>query len=226
MPCYWIADTTVWLRQAVSYVGEWQAEGAVSATTFGLVALAEFGDKSQLVCMTLAARHAHWPIWFGALCAFALLNAMAVGLGATARYWMPSEEWIALFVALLFALFGLQRLWAREEDDSDDAVKEIPGHSLFVMTFLMIFLAELGDKTQIAVTGLSATQSLLPVWLGATLALSSTSALGVWAGRSILKKMPPRILRLASGMFFLGFAMLAAGKALFRLEWFQEIQGL
>ena len=55
---------------------------SVSLSTFTLIALAEIGDKSQLVCMTLAARHRHWPVILGATTAFLVLNALAVLFGA------------------------------------------------------------------------------------------------------------------------------------------------
>ena len=70
-------------------------------TPFGLVFLAELGDKSQLVCMTLAARHRHWPVLAGATVAFAILNSLAVIFGAGLSHWVP-ERVLAAFALTKF----------------------------------------------------------------------------------------------------------------------------
>lgn len=172
-----------------------------TATTFGLVALAELGDKTQIVCMTLAARHPPYPVLFGAIVAFTILNVLAVVFGATAAAWLP--EWlIAAVVAVLFAFFGWRSL--QEANDEAVEVREYDGRGVFLSTFALIFLAELGDKTQLAVAGLASTQAPLPVWIGGTLALAFTSALGVLAGQTLLRRLPLQILhRFSAGLFFL-----------------------
>lgn len=194
---------------------------AASASTFALIALAEIGDKSQLVCMTLATRHRQGsmllgPVLLGAAVAFSMLNALAVLFGAGVAAWVP-ERLAAGIVAVLFFGFAIHAL--RHSDADDDAeVQEKPGHGIFVTTLVLLFVAEFGDKTQIAVAGLagSMTGSLTPlaVWLGATLALISVSALGVWAGRTVLQRLPLAWLhRLGASLFFL-FAIMAGARAL------------
>ena len=83
---------------------------SVSLSTFTLIALAEIGDKSQLVCMTLAARHRHWPVILGATTAFLILNALAVLFGAGVAAWVP-ERVTAGLVAVLFGAFGIHSLY-------------------------------------------------------------------------------------------------------------------
>jgi len=165
-----------------------------ASTTLGLVFLAELGDKTQLVCMTLAARHPAPPVLLGAVLAFMVLNLLAVLFGA------------------VFALFGLQALRAAGAEDAD-AVEERSGRSVLLSTFGLIFLAELGDKTQLAVAGLAGTQPALPVWVGGTLALALASALGVLAGQTLLRRLPMSLLHRFSGIFFLLLAVLAGWKA-------------
>lgn len=210
MPCNLIAEAKVWLDQTLPTI-DWAHGWAAFVTSFGLVAAAEFGDKSQLVCMALAARHRHWPVLWGAALAFALLNGIAVAFGAAAGHWLP-ERVVAMAVAVLFAVFGVRSLLVQEDED-DEAVEEKTGHGIFATTFLMIFLAEFGDKTQIAVAGLGAAEPPVPVWLGATLALELTSAIGIWAGRTVLQKVPQHIMHRVGGVLFLGFAAVAATKA-------------
>lgn len=183
-----------------------------SVTSFALIAAAEMGDKSQLVCMTLAARHKALPVMWGAIAAFALLNTLAVIFGAAIASWLPDFV-VAATVALLFALFGIQALLMQADDDDDDTPTEKSGHSIFFTTFLLITVAEFGDKTQLAVVALSSTAAPLAVWLGATLALASTSALGILAGRTILQKVPLVLLHKISGSIFLLLATFAGYRA-------------
>ena len=176
-----------------------------AGTTFLLIALAELGDKSQLVCMTLAARHRALPVASGAILAFALLNLLAALFGAAVAAWLP--EWlINAAVALLFAAFGLSAL--RYQDEDDEALPGAQsGQGIFATTFLLIFLAEFGDKTQIAVAGLGSTQATTAVWTGATLALSVTSLIGIYAGRRFLQRLPLQWIHRISGTFFLLLAL-------------------
>ncbi len=184
--------------------GQWFSS---ASATFLLIALAEIGDKSQLVCMTLAARHRPRPVIAGAISAFAILNLLAVLFGAAVAAWLP--EWLVILaVAVLFGAFGISSLRYQEEDE-DETVEEKPGQGVFVTTFLLIFLAEFGDKTQIAVAGMSSTVAVSAVWIGATLALAGTSVLGVIAGRKLLHKLPLLWIHRISGGFFLLLALLA-----------------
>ena len=189
-------------------LGEWFS---AAGTTFLLITLAEFGDKSQLVCMTLAARHRGLPVVLGAVSAFAILNLLAVLFGAAISAWLP--EWlITSVVAALFAYFGIAALRYRDQEE-DESIEEKQGHSVFASAFLMIFLAEFGDKTQLAVAGMGSTTSGAAVWAGATLALAGTSIVAVIAGRKFLHRLPLVWIHRISGVFFL----LLAGVAITRL---------
>ena len=183
---------------------------APAASTFGLVFLAELGDKSQLVCMTLAARHRQAPVLIGAIAAFMLLNALAVAFGVGLAQWIP-ERALAALVAALFAVFGVMSLRATEEDDGVN-VRERGARGILLATFLMILLAEMGDKTQLAVAALASDLNALAVWTGATLALALTSALGVTIGCRLLRALPVHRLHQVSGVIFLVLAGLALTK--------------
>ena len=185
---------------------------SASLSAFALIALAEIGDKSQLVCMTLAARHRHWPVLLGATAAFLILNALAVVFGAGVAAWVP-ERVMAGIVAVLFGGFGVHALLNHDDDEAGEVVEK-PGHGVFVTTLLLILVAEFGDKTQIAVAGLAGSLAPLPVWIGATVALIAVSALGVWAGRTVLQRLPLHWLHRVSGGVFLLFALLAAWRAI------------
>ena len=176
-------------------------------SSFTLIGLAEIGDKSQLVCMALAARYRPWPVLLGAIVAFAVLNIIAVVFGAAAAHWLPDRVVLAV-VGILFLLFGVHAL--RHSMDHAGDISEVRGsRSLFISTLLLITLAEFGDKTQIAVAGMGSTSNPFAVWLGATLALAVTSGLGVLAGRTVMQHISISLLhRIAGGLFIL-LALLA-----------------
>ena len=180
-------------------------------STFTLIALAEIGDKSQLVCMTLAARHRHLPVLLGATAAFLILNALAVLFGTGVASWAP-ERLVAGIVTILFGTFGIYALLNRGDGESEDVIDK-PGHGIFFTALALILVAEFSDKTQIAVAGLASSMQPLPVWVGATAALATISALGIWAGRTLLRRLPLRWLHWISGGVFLVFAMIAAWRA-------------
>ncbi len=199
-----------------SWLSLWRASSmaelsATALTSYVLIVAAEFGDKSQLVCMALASRHKATPVILGAVAAFALLNTLAVVFGVAIAGWLPDYV-IAATVAVLFTVFGIHSLRIQEPDNNED-VQEKSNHGLFFTTFLLITVAEFGDKTQLAVVALSSTAAPIAVWLGSTVALASTSILGVVAGRTILQKVPLALLHKISGSIFLVLAAIAAYRA-------------
>ncbi|MEE4382787.1 MAG: TMEM165/GDT1 family protein [Pseudomonadales bacterium] len=177
-----------------------------------LVALAELGDKSQLVCMTLAARHRPGPVLLGACLAFAGLDALAVVFGAGIAALVP-ERVLAGVVGLLFLAFGVA---AFRDPEPDEVVDEAPGtgRSVLLSTTLLVFLAEFGDKTQLAVAALAAELEPLAVWIGATAGLCAVSALGVLAGRRLLRRLPVSLLHRAAGALFLALGLVTLTQAI------------
>jgi putative Ca2+/H+ antiporter (TMEM165/GDT1 family) len=176
-----------------------------------LVFLAEIGDKSQIVCMTLAARHRGLPVLMGAVIAFAVLNLLAVIFGVIIAHTIP-EIYVVIVVAILFLLFGLQSLFSGQENSNQDKAPKISSHHLLITAFLMIFIAEFGDKTQIAVAGLSTRYDAAGIWLGATMALVATSGLAVWVGRGLLQLIPVHLIHRLSGIVFILIGFFAVMK--------------
>jgi len=191
--------------------GNFTEISATAVTSFTLIAAAEIGDKSQLVCMTLASRHRALPVLLGAIAAFAFLNTLAVVFGVAIASWLPGYV-VAATVAVLFAAFGIHALRVVEDDDNEE-ITEKSGHNIFFSTFLLITVAEFGDKTQLAVVALSSTAVPVAVWLGSTVALATTSVLGIWAGRTILQKVPLTLLHKISGTIFLILSFFAGNQA-------------
>ncbi|MBF0109651.1 MAG: TMEM165/GDT1 family protein [Magnetococcales bacterium] len=177
-------------------------------TSFLIVFLAELGDKTQLVCMTLASRfHGGW-VSLGAMAAFGVLNALAVVFGAALTRLVP-EDWLTMGVAVLFAFFGIQALRGAGAEEGAGMPTATGGRGIFLMAFLMVFLAELGDKTQIAAAGLAAMAPALPVWIGATMGEGGSVLLAVVVGQKLLRRVSLRTVNRVSGIFFLLLAAMA-----------------
>ena len=183
---------------------------ATSVSSYLLIFAAEIGDKSQLVCMALAARYRALPVVLGSIFAFLLLNTLAVTFGVVIANWLP-EIFMAAMVAILFVVFGIHAL--RYKDIDNEEVAAMSGQHLFFATFLLIIVAEFGDKTQLAVVALSSTSIPVAVWLGSTAALISISMLGILAGRTIFQRIPIALLHRIGGVIFILLAIFAAYKA-------------
>lgn len=188
-------------------------------TSYFLILAAEIGDKSQLVCMALAVRYRAAPVLAGSILAFLFLNSIAVIFGSAIAGWIP-ELVIAIAVSALFLGFGLHALFASAGDDdisgegiSDDDIQIKSQRHILLSTFVLITLAELGDKTQLAVVALSSQGNPTSVWLGSTLALVTTSVMAVWAGRTLLQRIPIVLLHRISGALFIALSVLAAYSA-------------
>ena len=185
---------------------------SVFLSTFGLIFLAELGDKTQLTAMALAVRYPWKRIFIGIAAAFVVLNIAAVVIGRVLFMMLPMF-WVTMVSALLFLYFGYSTL--RHACDSDDDDGAVPSTAGIIRTaFVMIFMAELGDKTQLVTASQAAvhSQSLIgmsEVFVASTLALWSVSLIGIFAGKQLMKVIPLCwIHRAAGGMFLIfGFAM-------------------
>jgi len=175
---------------------------SVFLTTFGVIFLAELGDKTQLTAMALAARYPWKRIFLGIALAFTLLNVGAVLVGKALFVLFPLF-WTRLASAGLFLYFGISTIINSGPDKEEHKVSA----STAVRTaFLMILLAELGDKTQLVTLSLSAQyDSPVAVFCGSTLALWLVSLLGIFLGKQLLRIMPLHYIHRAAGVLFLVF---------------------
>lgn len=183
--------------------------------SFALVLLAEMGDKSQLVCMAIAARQPARLVLIGATAAFAVLNILAVAIGGSLAHLLPTA-WVLAVAALMFAYFGIQacrEAWHQQAED-DVVCQPISRKRVVWSTFSLIAIAELGDKTQLSVAALSANYPPLSVWLGATLGLAVTTAIGVVVGCTLLRRLNMQWLHGTCGALFLLMAAVMAYRAI------------
>lgn len=191
-------------------------ESAIFFSTFGLIFLAELGDKTQLTAMALALRYPWKRIFVGIAAAFVVLNLAAVLVGKVLFLLLPIF-WVTLISALLFLYFGYSTL--RHACDGDDEEESHP-HTAATATrtaFIMIFMAELGDKTQLVTASQAARYSdslagMSMVFASSTLALWSVSLLGMLAGKQLVRFVPLCWIHRAAGFMFLLFGAVALWK--------------
>jgi len=155
----------------------------------GIVALAEMGDKTQLLSLVLAARFRKpWPIVWGILVATMANHALAGGFGT----WVTSFLGPTVLRWVLGASFLAMAAWMLVPDELDDDDADMkPKFGVFGTTVIAFFLAEMGDKTQIATVMLAAEyQSWLWVVAGTTLGMMLANAPVVWFGERITRLVP------------------------------------
>jgi putative Ca2+/H+ antiporter (TMEM165/GDT1 family) len=179
---------------------------------FAVVFLAELGDKTQLVALTLAGRHPGLRVLAALGAAILVLQTLSVTAGALVSSALP-ERAIAAGAGVLFLGFA-GWTWRTRDEDEEDEVDTAMRRGLWGVA-LAFFLAELGDKTMLTTAGLAADLGALPVWLGSTLAMLSATALAVVAGRGLTARVPPRVLRSIGAAAFavVGLATLAGAAA-------------
>ena len=178
-----------------------------------VVALAEMGDKTQLLSLILAARYRKpMPIVLGILVATLLNHAIAGALGAWLSSLMRPEVLNWVMAAAVIAM-GLWILVPDKLDEDDVAVpKQQMG--VFFATVVAFFLAEMGDKTQFATIALAAQYSdVLSVVLGTTLGMMMANAPAVYLGNRFAQRLPTKIIHMIAAIIFIAIGVLTAVKA-------------
>lgn len=184
-------------------------EAFVFSTT--VVALAEMGDKTQLLSFVLAAKFKHkLPIVLGILVA-TLGNHFLAGYVGTWLSRLVSPQTLRWIVALSFFAFAA---WALKPDKLDDD-RKLRGTGVFLTTLVTFFMVEMGDKTQLATVALAAHfESLIAVVLGTTLGMMIANVPAVWLGEALAHRVNMKVMHgVAAALFVvLGVLALFAGK--------------
>lgn len=173
------------------------------AVSTGPVALAEIGDKTQLLAIVLAARFRKpAPILLGILAATLLNHAAAATLGYLVAGWMTGQTFqIGVGVAFI-AMAG----WALIPDKEDERAQNTSAGSVFLTTLAAFFLVEIGDKTQIATSLLAAQfENILVVTAGTTLGMMLANAPAVFLGEAATKIVPLKYVRIGAALVFVLF---------------------
>ncbi len=183
-------------------------------SALSLTTLAELGDKSFMVLLALATTHGRVPVLAGAVAAFAVLNLAAVALGAALADALPVRALLGASGLLFLTLAVLAWRSAGDEDDEAEAERRSSARHPFVVTFTALLVAEMGDKTQIAIAGLAARFDE-PAWVfaGGTLGLALVSVVAVTAGAALARQLPTALLHRLGAVVFAVFGALALVEA-------------
>ena len=164
-------------------------------STFILIFLAEFGDKTQLLTLMLIAHFRKpWPVFSGVLLGIIFSQGSAASLGEYIHGFV-SEQWMKYIIATIFFFTGCWILWSLKQKEEETKVRVY--HSAFLTCFLAFSLAELGDKTQIATAALAANSGeMWNVTIGAVLAMIVMNGLTIVFGQTIMRKVPLKWIRI------------------------------
>jgi putative Ca2+/H+ antiporter (TMEM165/GDT1 family) len=167
----------------------------------GVVALAEIGDKTQLLALLLAARfRAPWPIVLGIFVATLANHALASAVGA----WLVTVIGADALRWILGLSFIAMAVWTLIPDSAPDEPSKAPRYGVFLTTVIAFFLVEMGDKTQIATVALAAQfQSIVFVVIGTTVGMMLANAPVVFAGDALMRRVPLRWIRAVAALSFL-----------------------
>lgn len=169
--------------------------------SFVLVALTEMGDKTQLLAFVLASKFKKpWTILFAIFIATILNHLLASWVGVAASNFLP-EIYLKWILAISFFVFSIWVLIP----DKDEGLKDGNKWGAFLTTLVAFFLAEMGDKTQLATVALAAKySSLMLVTVGSTLGMMLTSGLAVFTGEKLTKRISMKwIHRFAAVVYFI-----------------------
>lgn len=170
------------------------------------VAIAEIGDKTQLLSLILAAKYRRpWPIVLGILVATLANHALAGLAGAVVAQWFSPQTLKWIVATSFFAV----AVWTLKPDHADEAeAARGAGHGVFVATLIAFFLAEMGDKTQVATVVLAAEYA--PLWQvvgGTTIGMLLANVPVVWLGSRFASRLPLKAARIAAATLFAGLGV-------------------
>ena len=175
--------------------------------SFFIIFIAELGDKTQLLTLALASKYPIEKVLSGIISATAVLMLIAVILGGIIQKFVPMI-FISILAGAFFMIYGLMMIapFKKEEEKEE---KKIRSNDPFWIVFGSFFLAELGDKTQLATFALTAKYgSPVFIWIGATVGMILANLFGIVVGNILKNYQQERCLAILSGSIFIVFGLL------------------
>ncbi len=175
-------------------------------TATGVVAIAEIGDKTQLLAIVLATRFQKpWAVIGGMLVATLANHALAAWAGVALAEWFEGPAF-RYAVAASFIALGV---WTMIPDKLDSETAKASGHGAFLTTAISFFLVEIGDKTQIATIALGAQfQNVAAVTIGTTLGMMLANVPAVFLGHKLVERVPLRVVHIIAALIFIGLGLI------------------
>lgn len=190
---------------------------AATVAAFGIMFLAELGDKTQLLAVNFGSRYSIGRVLAGLALGYGAASLLAVTVGGLLGASLPQRP-LEVVGGSIFVMFGLLALRADADDGEDEhgraedqRRRAVVRTSVVATIGLAIFVAEMGDKTQIATATLAARSNPIGTWIGATAGEVASGMIGVLAGSIVGDKIPATVMRWVSAALFVmfGLAMLA-----------------
>ena len=174
-------------------------------TSAAVVALAEIGDKTQLLAILLATRFKRpWPIIAGIFGATIANHFLAALVGAEAAAFLQGV-WFRYLIA---ASFIAMAVWTLIPDKLEAEAARVPRFGAFLTTLIAFFLVEMGDKTQVATVALGARfHSVVAVTAGTTLGMLLANVPAVFLGNELIRRVPMRAVRMVAALLFLAIGL-------------------
>ncbi|MEU4773705.1 TMEM165/GDT1 family protein [Micromonospora sp. NPDC023644] len=169
--------------------------------SFGVIFVAELGDKSQLMALTFATRFKTVPVLIGITVATAVVHLASVAIGYGLGAALPTE-WISLVAGVAFLGFGAWTLRGDTLTEEEKRKAEKTNKSAIVAVSVAFFLAELGDKTMLATITLATQYGWFGTWLGSTIGMVAADALAILVGRMLGRRLPEKTIKYGAAVLF------------------------
>jgi putative Ca2+/H+ antiporter (TMEM165/GDT1 family) len=179
---------------------------AALAISFGVIFVAELGDKSQLMALTFATRFKPLPVLIGITIATAVVHLASVAIGVGLGTTLPTG-WISLVAGVAFLVFGAWTLRGDSLTEEEQRKAERTNKSAIVAVSVAFFLAELGDKTMLATITLATRNGWFGTWLGSTLGMVLADALAIMVGRMLGRRLPEKAIKYGAAVLFAIFGL-------------------
>lgn len=181
--------------------------------SFGVIFVAEMGDKSQLMALAFATRYPVVPVLIGITVATGLVHAISVLIGAALGAAIPTTP-ITVVAGIAFILFGLWTLRGDKLTEEDEERAARPARNTVLAVGAVFFLAELGDKTMLATITLATNHGLFGTWLGSTIGMVVADGLAIVVGRQLGSRLPERAIKIGAAVAFFVFGAILIVEAL------------
>lgn len=183
------------------------------ALSFGVVLLAELGDKSQLMALAFAARYRAVTVLIAVSIATLLVHAFSVFVGAVFAVALPTSV-IEIVAGLAFFGFAAWTLRGDTLGSADEARADRTGRWAIVTVGSAFLLAELGDKTMLATITLATTEEPVGTWLGSTAGMVAADAIAIVIGSILGSRMPERAIKVFASAAFVVFGAVLVAEGL------------
>jgi Ca2+/H+ antiporter, TMEM165/GDT1 family len=180
--------------------------------SFGIIFVAELGDKSQLMALAFAARYRATLILLGITVATAAVHAVSVLIGAVLGVAVPTRA-ISLAVGLAFFGFAAWTLRGDTLAEDEAAKAQRSARSVVIAVAAAFLLAELGDKTMLATVTLATKEGRLGTWAGSTLGMVAADALAIVVGQQLGARLPQRVIKVGAAATFILFGLALVSQA-------------